>query len=221
MKNLKLLAVLLAGFFLTIQTQAAPVQATVVSLKGTAEIKKAGSDTFVPLALDQTVPAGSTIKTGKDSTLVLSPMPSIAVTISQNTEVTLVELDFAKSGEVVAKRKAVLDLKEGRIYSDLQKLDPKTTDYQVKMPQGVAAARGTKYTVTIVGGVATVSVQEGTVTVTDVNGKTYTIKAGESMSFNVKGVEGEGLSGGVFTDPSALPSVLNPANISGEASPNK
>jgi len=221
MKNLKLAVVLLVAALVVAQVQAAPVQATVVSIKGTAQIKKPGSETFEPLSVNQVVPVGSTIKTGNESVLVMSPMPSIAVTVSQNTEVTVVELDFAKSGEIVAKRKAVLDLKEGRIYSDLQKLDPKTTDYQVKMPQGVAAARGTKYTVAVVGGVATVSVQEGVVVVTDVNGKTYTIHAGESMSFNVKGVEGTGLSGGVFTDPSALPSVLNPANVSGEASPNK
>jgi hypothetical protein len=217
MKNLKLVVMMMAAALVAVsQLQAAPVQATVTSLKGTAEVMKPGTTEFKPLKVNQVVKVGSTIKTGKGSELVLEPMPSIKVTIGESAEITIVELDFAKSGEMITKRKAVLDLKEGKAFSELEKLDPKTTDYQLKMPQGVAAARGTKYTVSVSGGIATVSVQEGSVTMTDAAGNSYTIGAGQSMSFNMTGATGA-VSGGVFTDPSALSTVLNPANISGVA----
>lgn len=219
MKNLKLVVMVMAAALVAAsQLQAAPVQAKVASIKGTAEVMKPGSTVYKALKVDQVVSVGSTIKTGKDSELVLEPMPSIKVTISENTEIQIVELDFAKSGDLVTKRKAVLDLKEGKAFSELEKLDPKTTDYQLKMPQGVAAARGTKFTVSISGGVATVSCQEGSITMTDAAGNTYTIGAGQSMSFNMTGSTG-GIVGGIFTDPSALPTILNPANISGVANP--
>ena len=83
--------------------------------------------------------------------------------VGPDTQMTINELDFEKAGEKVIKRKALLDLKTGTVSALIENNTPDATDFKIKTPQGIAAARGTFYGVTVVDGKSHVAVEEGKV----------------------------------------------------------
>jgi len=142
---------------------AATVQANAKSVSGKVEFSQPGSAKFEPLKTGQTLAIGSNIKTGADGVAILLTVPGAAVRVGPNSQLTLTELDFEKAGEKIIKRKAALDLKTGTVSALIEHNSPDTTDFRIKTPQGIAAARGTFYGVTVEDGKAHVAVQEGKV----------------------------------------------------------
>ena len=106
---------------------------------------------------------GTTIRTGANGVALVLTVPGAAIRVESKSEIVLNELEFEKAGGKIVKRKAALDLKSGTISALIEKNDPETTNFTIKTPQGVAAARGTFFAVSVDEGKSLIAVKEGKV----------------------------------------------------------
>jgi len=144
-------------------TRGATVSATCDSTTGTAEYAGPGSSSFAPLHKGQVLPIGSTVRTGENGTAILVTTPGSAIEIGNDSVLKINDLAFAKTNGAVTERKARLDLTSGAVSAMIDPSTPKITDFKIQTPQGVAAARGTFYAVSVVHGKTFVSVDHGKV----------------------------------------------------------
>lgn len=142
---------------------AAPVNAVCDSVAGSAEFAIPGSGSFNPLHKGQVLRIGSTVRTGDDGSAVLTTTPGSAIKIGSDSVLRINDLAFARSGGAVTERKARLQLTSGAVSAMIDPSTPKITDFKIQTPQGVAAARGTFYAVTVVHGKTFVAVDHGKV----------------------------------------------------------
>ena len=142
---------------------AAPVTATAKTVSGKVEWSAGGGGKYESLSSGQSLGMGSTIRTGSDGVAIVATVPGAAVRVGPGSVIVLNELDFAKSGEKITNRKAVLDLKSGTVSALIEHNAPETTSFIIKTPQGIAAARGTFFAVSVADGQAHVAVKEGKV----------------------------------------------------------
>jgi hypothetical protein len=142
---------------------AAPVSAVVHAVTGVAEFAAPGSSSFAPLKSGQVLPIGSTVRTGDDGTAVLITTPGSAIEVGNDSLMKINDLAFATSGGAVTERKARLQLTSGVVSAMIDPTTPKITDFKIQTPQGVAAARGTFYAVTVRNGKSYVAVNHGKV----------------------------------------------------------
>jgi hypothetical protein len=165
-----------------------PVVAKVTHVEGDAKIVATGSSDAKPVTEGMAVPIGSTIKTGKDGFVVLSLMPGADSIITTDSEVTVSELDFEKSGEKVESRKVKLSLASGMVLNNLAKADG-VSDFKISSPMGVAAARGTTWAFSFGKGTGNLSVVNSVVTLTTPNGQVISVGEG-NMVDSINGVPG-------------------------------
>ena len=142
---------------------AVPREARVKSVKGQVEYAAPGSQKFESLKADMKLAIGSQVKTGADGEAIIVAVPGAAIRLSASTHIILGPNDFAKNGDKVTSRKALVDLKSGTVSALINHNERDVTDFQIKTPQGVAAARGTFYAVTVENGKAAIAVKEGKV----------------------------------------------------------
>ena len=83
-----------------------------------------------------------------------------AIRIAENSEVVLEVVD-----ETVLPKKVIVDLKDGSLSALLKPKGPGELDFQVRTPSGVAAARGTFFSVAVKDGKGFTQVKEGRVDV--------------------------------------------------------
>jgi hypothetical protein len=171
--------------------QAAEVNGVVVSAKGEVKIYQPGSLEAVPLTTGMTVPSGSKIVTGTGEVLV-SPIPSTVIRLDPGTTAKVSDLEFEKTNTEITKRRASISLEKGSIYASLLRLDPRKTDFRIKTPRGVAAARGTTLRVWIdpgTGDVYVMNIPEGKGSQVGVQikgtGAAPTVKEGETIILRV------------------------------------
>jgi hypothetical protein len=171
-----IVAVLLAAC-VTGTSHAAEVSGRVIGLRGEAQIIMPGSTAPVPLQKGQLVPAGAQVVTGDKGRVILGLLPGAATILSPNTTLAVRRLSLERTGDAVAKRDVQLELqsKTGSAISFLKKMDG-ASDFSVKTPFGVAAARGTVWKTTSTR-VITVS---GQVTVTLNNGDQVSVPSGST-----------------------------------------
>ena len=157
----------LFGFMLlsAVTLQAAEVSAKVFSVSGTVEFAGPGSSSFAPLKKGQILAIGSTVRTGDDGVAVLVTTPGSAIQVGNSSILKINNLAFAKSGSTVTQRTAVLQLTSGVVSALIDPSTPKITDFQVRTPEGAAAARGTFYAVLVYQGKTYIGVKEGHVAV--------------------------------------------------------
>jgi hypothetical protein len=98
------------------------------------------------------------VRTGSDGTAVIIVVSGAAMQVSENSDVTI----EAMSSDA-AKRKALVSLKTGTVSALIDPKRSKQTDFKIQTPQGVAAARGTFYGVTVQKGKTYVGVKKGKV----------------------------------------------------------
>jgi len=144
-------------------TRAATVSAVCDSTAGSAEFAPPGSSSFSPLHKGQILPIGSTVRTGDDGTAILTTTPGSAIDIGNDSVIKINELAFTKTNGSITERKARLDLTSGAVSAMIDPSTPTITDFKIQTPQGVAAARGTFYAVSVVHGKTFVSVDHGKV----------------------------------------------------------
>jgi hypothetical protein len=138
-------------------------QAEVKSVTGKVEVAPPGSSSFTPIKAGQKIDIGSTIRSGSDGTAILITTPGAVARVGPDTLLVIRDLAFSSQGGKVTKRKTALDLKSGTVSALIDPGTPEITDFTVKTPQGIAAARGTFFGVTVEDGKAHVAVQEGKV----------------------------------------------------------
>lgn len=162
-RNIALIICALVSVGVWNEALGSPIEAVVKSISGNVEFSTSGSSTFQALKVGQKLAMGSTIRTGTDGTLTVLTVPGAAIKLGPKSELVLNELEFAKTGDTVTSRKATLDLKSGTVSALIQNNEPKVTDFKIKTPQGIAAARGTFFAVTVEDGESHVAVKEGKV----------------------------------------------------------
>ena len=224
------------------------VPATVAYVEGDATIIDPAGHSSKAVTQMQISP-GSTVKTGANGTVGLKLTPGATTVIGPNTTMKITGLDYSKTADGQNKREILLDLKEGALYNSLVKKDGQS-DFQIQTPEGVAAARGTDWSVTVSGKGVRVAVVDGTVIIILPNGHriivpakkvaVYTTGTGANITYVITGLTDEEerwiigeiekagfhLAGGVG-DTSIYsnegPQTLNPANISvtPQQSPNQ
>src|SRR5262245_58313181 len=133
-------------------------KARVNSVSGRVTYATAGSATFSPLTAGAEIPIGSRVRTGSDGTAVIIVVNGAAMQLAENSDVTI----EAMSSDA-AKRKALVSLKTGTVSALIDPKRSKQTDFKIQTPQGVAAARGTFYGVTVRNGKTYVGVKKGKV----------------------------------------------------------
>ncbi len=145
--------------------QTTQTQATVARVTGAATVTLPDGST-TPLTAGMKVAQGSTITTGADGDVYLESHAGYVTSIKHDSVVAVDEISVTTEGGQVKEERTMLDLKSGNLVA---KLDPKkkaVNNYQVRTPKGVAAARGTVFTVMFRGQQYAIAVVNGVVTVT-------------------------------------------------------
>jgi len=144
-------------------SSAGAFDASVKSVKGRVQAAAPGSKEFRPVREGEKLFVGSTVVCGAGSEAVIQTTPGAAIHVQENARFVLQFNEYAEEKGKIASRKTVVDLQEGTLSALISKNDPKTTRFEVRTPQGVAAARGTFFGVTVKEGEAFVAVKEGKV----------------------------------------------------------
>jgi hypothetical protein len=173
MKSILLLPVIVVlglGHFTFIFADSVPLK--IYSVEGKSGYTPPDSDKWAPAQTDETVKTGGTIKTWQDGKVAVALGSEGAICVRNSTIVKLGEIKTDPTG-----RQGAFDIVNGDI---LLSLNPTTnpSDFKIKTPQGVAAARGTTYSAGIHG----VTVLEGTVTFTGKDGGVIRVSSGYTLT---------------------------------------
>jgi uncharacterized membrane protein YgcG len=170
----------------------ATAQAIVLKIKGSATAVFAGQSQSATLKVGDKLPQGATIITNPDSEVDIQAFNGAVATIKANTTVNLEKLSVTSSGGAVTKQTALLDLKVGSVLSNIDPVNHNINDYGIRTPKGVAAARGTVYTVSVTRtGTVKVYVTDSTVIINPVTGAQVKVAAGKMVTINSQGVVSE------------------------------
>jgi hypothetical protein len=189
MNTRKLIVSLLLTFVGMVSTALADTtqkQATVASVTGNATVTMPDGTTAV-LAAGMKVPQGATINTGADGDVLLESHAGYVTSIKKNSIVLVEEISVTANNGKVVKENTTLDLKGGNLVAMLDPKKKAVNNYQVRTPKGVAAARGTVFTITVQYGTSTVSIAvvNGSITVTSTDkasSQSLTVNAGQVTS---------------------------------------
>jgi len=162
MKKFTLLALsLLVTIVLSSTTlHAEPESGKVTVAVGDVQVIAKAGDAPVAIKAGDKVAIGSTIKTGAGARAVVVITSRSAIRIAENSEVVLEVID-----ETVLPKKVTIDLKDGSLSALLKPNAAGELDFQVRTPSGVAAARGTFFSVAVKDGKGFAQVKEGRVDV--------------------------------------------------------
>ena len=190
--NIRKLVLLFAGLLglaATAFAQTVNTEATVARVTGAVTVTLPNGGATVPLLAGMKVAQGSTIKTGADGDVYLESHAGYVTAIKKDSTVLMEEISVTTMNGKVTEEKTLLDLKNGNLVAKLDPTKKAVNNYQVRTPKGVAAARGTVFTVQYRGGTYTIAVVNGVVSVTPPSGSF----AGASVqSTNVAPDEGRG-----------------------------
>jgi hypothetical protein len=181
-KLFALFAVLL-GLAVSAAAQSAKVtEATVAKVSGAATVTLPDGSTAA-VTLGMKIPQGASITTGADGEVLLQTHASTAATLKANTTVAIDELNTSSSGGKVTEEVTTLNLKNGNLVSALDPAKKSVNNYKVRTAKGVAAARGTTFSVTINGTNYSVTTTSGGVSFTNLaTGASFTVGAGQTSS---------------------------------------
>ena len=175
--------------FTAVCAQAAETASQAVVLKVTGDVKAAlpGKAPAAVQVGDQ-LPQGTVIQTDKNSAVDLQVFSGTTATIQSESKVDISKLSLTTSNGQVTKQSAELDLKVGTVVSTLDPAKKSINDYSIRTPRGVAAARGTVYTVEASpNGVVRTFVARGTVTFTNAAGQTVVVKNNQVVTVSADG----------------------------------
>ena len=156
--SLKLGGLALLTLLFQFNSYAAPDSGTVTVAVGEVKALKGEGGDPTPVEKGDKVAVGTTITTGDDSRAVVVITPRSAIRISANSEVVIETVD-----EEASPKSVMIDLKEGSLGALLKPNAAGELDFKVRTPSGVAAARGTFYSVAVKDGKGYAQVKEGRV----------------------------------------------------------
>ena len=161
MKIIRLsISALVAAFAtaLVAHAQDTQTEATVTAISGSVTIKLPDGSSS-PATPGMKLPQGAEIITGVGAQATIQSHEGIVSVLGEKADATLNKLSVSASG----MRNAEIGLKSGSIASSLDPAKKSSNNYGVRTIKGVAAARGTNYSVTIDGATYTVAVGSGSV----------------------------------------------------------
>jgi len=130
---------------ISLHAQTTPGQAQVRAVSGTA-VYSTPTAAAAPLKVGTVLPSGTTVKTDKGSSVDLFLGNSAGVVrLTENTTLALDKLTFTDTGADTVVE-VQLNLPDGTILGNVNKLSP-ASKYEIRLPNGVAGIRGTKYRV--------------------------------------------------------------------------
>ncbi len=104
------------------------------------------------------VAVGGTVKTGAGARAVIVVTPRSAIRVAEKSEVLITEVT-----ETSTPKRVMLDLKTGSLGALLKPNAAGEMDFKIRTPSGIAAARGTYYSVVVEDGKGFAQVKEGRV----------------------------------------------------------
>jgi hypothetical protein len=161
-RKLTLLFTALVGLAVSAFAQSTPNEATVARVTGTVTATLADGST-VAVTEGTKLPQGATITTGDKSEAYLVNHGDTTSVITANSVVEIAELSTTSSGGKVTELKTTLDLKSGNLVAKLNPAKKSVNQYSIRTPKGVAAARGTVFTVSYNGTSYSIAVINGNV----------------------------------------------------------
>ena len=177
--RISLLAAAIFAFGCTLATAAeVPAQATVLKVTGSVQVQLPGQSAMVDLQVGDKIPQGAVITTGAGAEAYIQPFSGTVSTIKENSTVEIEKLSQTTEGGVVKQANTLLNLRSGNLVSNLDPSKRAFNNYGVRTPKGVAAARGTSYSVSVSAGGFSVAATADNVTFTTSTGATYSISAG-------------------------------------------
>lgn len=159
-KLLLLLFSILVAFLFPSYLRAEPESGKVTVAVGDVQVIAKAGDAPVAVKSGDKIAVGSTIKTGAGSRAVVVITPRSAIRIAESSVVVIEVVD-----ETVLPKKVTVDLKDGSLSALLKPNAAGELDFQVRTPSGVAAARGTFFSVAVKDGKGFAQVKEGRVDV--------------------------------------------------------
>ena len=167
--------------------------AKITKIVGDAAAATVTSPGGSPVAVTQgmAVAQNATITTGKGVEVYLEAFDGATASIKANSVVSIDKLGASE---------AELHITKGSIVSQLDPAKKATNKYSVRTPKGVAAARGTAYTISIdFSGGTNFSTLEGTVTLTPVGGGAPVVMPFGTASIN--GGAAQALAAAIASNP--------------------
>lgn len=174
----------IAVFFGSALAQSQSTEATVLKVTGTATVQLPGG-TSAPLQVGAKVPEGATITTGAASEVYLQAHTGTVATVKANSTVSIDALSVTREGGRVTRETTEINLKSGNLVSALDPAKRAVNNYQVRTPKGVAAARGTTFSVSYNGVNYTIVATTGSVQITSSLGTTISISGGQASVSSV------------------------------------
>lgn len=124
-------------------------EATIVAVEGTVIIGLPGEASGKPAVVGAVIPVGSTIHTGTASQVTVKLFDSTIAIVRADSDATLEKLSVTTDGKDIKKENALINLRVGNIISTLDPAKKSVNNYGIRTPRGIAAARGTIFSVTV------------------------------------------------------------------------
>jgi hypothetical protein len=155
-----------------------PSEATILKLTGSVQVQLPGQSVAVDLHVGDLVPQGATLITGPNSEVYVQPFSGTVSTVKENATVVVEKLSLTTDSGIVTKQNTLLNLKAGNLVSTIDPAKRAINNYGVRTPKGVAAARGTSYSVSVSADGFSIAATADMVTFTTSTGAVYSIQAG-------------------------------------------
>jgi FecR protein len=161
-------------------------EAVVMKISGNPTMQLPGGGTLA-LQVGSKVPQGAIISSGAGGEVYLQAHTGTVATVKSNSTVSIDELSVTTEGGKVTKETTAINLKNGNLVSTLDPAKKSVNSYQVRTPKGVAAARGTTFTVSYNGVDYTIVATTGFVEITSSTGAVISISGGQASLSGVNG----------------------------------
>lgn len=179
MKFIKWFGFVMAWAPLLLAAQGTP-NARIVSLTGSVVLAGPNGDSL-PAVVGTELPVGSSVTTAAGGTASVKFFDGTVSIVQPNTNITIETHQKVQETDGI-KEETVLDLKSGGVITSLDPAKKSINKFRVRTAKGVAAARGTVFSVRInIDGQSTVATMSGTVTFVTDQG-TFTIPVGQISS---------------------------------------
>ncbi len=154
-------------------------EVSVAAAAGTVLALPPDSETWQPLSEDALVDSGTQIRTGEESSVLLTYPDDSKTVAAPNTELEILEMSSKPSGD---RNIILIKQKVGQTLNLVQPSDSADSRFEIQTPAASIVALGTEFSVSVnEQGVTEVKVVEGTVEVTAM-GVTVTLHVGQTTT---------------------------------------
>lgn len=181
MKTLKWIFLLLVAVPLCVRGDEPASGAKVVAISG--NVSFAAPSGAVDATVGAVLPVGSVVTTTGGGQATLQFFNGTVVIVQPESNVTVLEHSVTSEAGVVTKENTMLDLHAGGVVASLDPAKKNISNFRVRTPKGVAAARGTVLAVRIGTTGGSVTTFSGTVTFITDQGE-ITVNFGQTSSGN-------------------------------------